>query len=88
MNYQDQLTLLLDILKNQREENYGTEDEYAQIQRLAETLQANGNLDDNLLQTLASISDYCTNRHCRESSNDINQWIQSIDETMFPYPHE
>ncbi|OIJ09266.1 hypothetical protein BKP35_17170 [Anaerobacillus arseniciselenatis] len=88
MNYQDQLTLLSDILKNQHAQNHGTEDEFNQIHRLAESLQAKGELDDQMRQTLASIADYCANRNCTENSGQISQWIQSIEEISVPYPHE
>ncbi len=88
MNYQDQLTLLSDILKNQHAQNHGTEDEFNQIHRLAEALQAQGQLDENMQQTLASIANYCASRNCPENSDQIGQWIQSIDEITIPYPHE
>lgn len=80
MNYQNQLTLLSDILKNQQKEQYGTEDEYNQIYRLAEALQNQGSLDENMQQTLMSISNYCSDRNCLENSAQIEQWIQSIDQ--------
>lgn len=80
MDYQDQLTLLSDILKNQQAQQYGTADEFSQIYRLAQSLQEEGQLDDKMQQTITQISNFCSTRDCLESSSEINQWIQSIDE--------
>lgn len=88
MDYQDQLTLLADILKNQQQSGFGTTDEFSQIHRLAKALQGQENLNDNMQQTLANITDYCANGNCTENAPQINQWIQSIDEITVPYPHE
>jgi hypothetical protein len=87
MNYQDQLTLLSDILRNQQQSGFGTADEYSQIQRLVEDLQKQGQLDENMQQTLATIADYCINKSCAQDTPH-NQWIQSVDEITMPYPHE
>ncbi|MCT8137290.1 hypothetical protein H1D32_05745 [Anaerobacillus sp. CMMVII] len=88
MNYQNQLTLLYDILKNQQQMGYGTTDEYSQLHRLAEALQGQEQLDTSMQQTLANISEYCTNGNCAEYGPDINQWLQSIEDLTVPYPHE
>jgi hypothetical protein len=88
MDYQDQLTLIADILKNQQQLGYGTTDEFSQIQRLTEVLKEQGHVDETMQQTLASIADYCANGNCAENTTQINQWIASIDEITVPYPHE
>ncbi|OIJ18201.1 hypothetical protein BKP45_11490 [Anaerobacillus alkalidiazotrophicus] len=87
MNYQDQLTLLTDILKNQQAQQYGTEDEFNQIQRLAQSLQGQEQLNETMQQTLTNITNYCSTRDCN-NSQQIDQWIQSINESTIPYPHE
>lgn len=79
LDYQDQLTLLSDILKNQQQLGYGTTDEFNQIHRLAEALQGQDQLDQNMQQTLASIVDYCANGNCTENATNMTHWIQSID---------
>ena len=88
MNVQDQLTLVTDILKNQQAQRYGTEDEYEQLHRLAEKLKADGQLNDQVQQTLMDISEYCSTRNCAEKSTPIDSWISAIDEFTLPYPHE
>ncbi|QOY33819.1 YtzH-like family protein [Anaerobacillus isosaccharinicus] len=88
MDYQDQLTLLADILKNQQQSGFGTTDEFSQIHRLAKDLQGQENLNENMQQTLANITDYCANGNCAENGQQINQWIQSINEITVPFPHE
>lgn len=88
MNYQDQLTLLSDILKNQQAHKFGTEDEFSQIQRLAEALQTNGQLDVNMQQMLSTITNYCQHKDCTGKAAPFDQWLQSIDEITLPYSHE
>lgn len=80
MNYQDQLTLLSDILKNQQQTGFGTVDEFSQISRLTEQLQNNNQLDSNMRQTIASIASYCETGSCLGDSSEINQWIQFIED--------
>ncbi|RXI98625.1 hypothetical protein DS745_20125 [Anaerobacillus alkaliphilus] len=79
MNYQDQLTLLSDILKNQQQAGFGTEDEFSQMSRLALALQNQEQLDQTMKQTMASISSYCTNGNCNENTSQLDQWIESIE---------
>jgi hypothetical protein len=88
MNYQDQLTLLSDILKNQQAHKFGTEDEFSQIHRLAETLQSNGQLDENMQQMLCNITDYCRHKDDTRNEPPFDHWLQSIEELTLPYPHE
>lgn len=88
MNYQDQLTLLSDILKNQQAENYGTEDEFNQLKRLAEALQNHTKLNEQMQQTLEEITNYCSDKNCNKNHSQIDQWIEAIDEITIPYPHE
>ncbi|MFN7250569.1 MAG: YtzH-like family protein [Anaerobacillus sp.] len=88
MDYQDKLTLMADILKNQQQLGYGTTDEYSQIHRLAESLKEQGHFDENMQQTLASISAYCASGNCAEKAPQINQWLSSINEMTLPYSHE
>lgn len=88
MNYQDQLTLLSDILKNQQAQNFGTEDEFSQIQRLVKSLQINGQLDENMQQMLSHITYYSQHKDDTGNEAPFDQWLQSIEEFTLPYPHE
>ncbi|MGO4890074.1 YtzH-like family protein [Anaerobacillus sp. MEB173] len=82
MDYQHQLSLLIDILKNQKYEHYGTSDEYNQIQRLTESLINNESIDPNLKQTLMSIEQY-SNQGTSMVQDDVvfDNWITMIEET-------
>ncbi len=80
MNYQDQLTLLSDILKNQQHAGFGTVDEFSQMSRLTEQLQNNDQLDPNTKQTLANIASYCEGGNCLGGTEELNQWIQTIED--------
>jgi len=88
MNYQNQLTLLSDILKNQQAQKHGTEDEFSQIHRLTEILQTNGQIDENMQEMLSNIANYCLNKGDTGNSAHIEHWTQSIDELTMPFPHE
>ena len=88
MNYQNQLTLISDILKNQQAEQSGTQDEFAQIQRLAQSLQQDTNIDSNTLQVLSNIQNYCTSGNCSDNAANITNWIESIDSLIVSNPVE
>lgn len=88
MNYQDQLTLLSDILKNQQAHNFGTDDEFSQIQRLTESLQTNELLDENMQQMLSTITNYCLHKDCSKNGAPFDEWLQSIEEITPPYSYE
>ena len=79
MNYEAQLTLISDILKNQQAQSFGTEDEFDQISRLTEALRQNDQVSDEAQQVLANIADYCQSKDCLQYTNDIYQWIETID---------
>lgn len=79
MNYQNQLTLIADILKNQYAEQAGTHDEFEQIQRLTQSLQQNNHLDSNTHELLSNIEQYCTNGNCIENAENLQNWISTID---------
>ncbi|MCD8500756.1 MAG: YtzH-like family protein [Bacillaceae bacterium] len=82
MNHLNQLTLIADILKNQQAEKTGTQDEFEQIQRLAQSLQQNSNVDSNIQHLLSNIEQYCTSGHCLENTDSLQSWITSIDSVI------
>ncbi|WP_035186554.1 YtzH-like family protein [Alteribacter aurantiacus] len=93
MNYHHQLQLLVDILKNQDTEHFGSRDEYAQIERLAKSLLKNKEVQHEVRDMLATIEKYSTDHQTSgqlESLNgeEIQQWIQGIEtsEHSFLYP--
>ncbi|RNA70397.1 YtzH-like family protein [Alteribacter keqinensis] len=93
MNYHHQLQLLIDILKNQDNEHYGSRDEYAQIERLAKSLLKNKEIQEEIRDLLMNIEQY-SSRHQTTgqlealNSEEIQQWIQGIEtsEHSFLYP--
>ncbi len=84
MNYQAQLTLLADILKNQRYEGYGTQDEMKQLQRLAKSLHEQNLLDSNMQQIFDNINAYCVNGNCPDLAVQIDHWLQAISDFSVP----
>ncbi|MDE5415858.1 YtzH-like family protein [Alkalihalobacterium chitinilyticum] len=81
MNSYDKLGLLTDILKNQSSEQYMTKDEYEQINRLTQSLIADSHNDPNLLQALQSIQQLNVDNHQPFVDQDVNQWIEILDNT-------
>lgn len=79
MNYQNQLTLLSDILKNQQEMGFGTPDEFSQMYRLTQSLQEQNNFHPSIQETLTNIANYCENGKC-DNTIELNEWVQFIDQ--------
>ncbi|MBU9713737.1 YtzH-like family protein [Evansella tamaricis] len=83
MNYHHQLELLIDILKNQEDENYGTHDEYEQISSLISSLLQDPNVPHQIKSTIMGIEQYAY-QHDKDgqrgnvSSSEIEQWVQQI----------
>ncbi len=84
INYYHQLTLLKDILANQLTEDYGSHDEFHQLQSLVQSLVQNNATPEDLKQTLLSIEQYAY-QHDKEGAHshlgkvDLDSWIQQVN---------
>ncbi|TMW71772.1 YtzH-like family protein [Alteribacter natronophilus] len=94
MTYHHQLQLLVDILKNQDTEHFGSRDEYAQVERLAASLLNNYEVQEDLRELLTAIQHY-SHQHQADGimevleNEDLQQWVQGIErsEHNFLYPN-
>lgn len=71
------LQLLCDLLQNQSDEQYMTDGEAHQIDRLLQTLSRDTNLSPSLLQTLQHIQENHQLDN-RPFSNDVSEWVMSL----------
>jgi hypothetical protein len=87
LNYNDQVQLLSDILRNHTYDNCGTSSECQQLHRLANTLLQNPNIDSATREALQNIRDYGMtgstheqlSDHISSNSTYINTWIDSLN---------
>ncbi|WP_096436213.1 YtzH-like family protein [Alteribacter populi] len=92
MNYHHQLQLLVDILKNQDTEHFGSKDEYAQLERLARSLLKNTEVQEEVKTLLTTIEQY-SHEHQADgtfnalNSEEIQQWVQGIERSEHNYLH-
>ncbi|PYZ97153.1 hypothetical protein CR205_00690 [Alteribacter lacisalsi] len=93
MTYHHQLQLLVDILKNQDTEHFGSRDEYAQVERLAVSLLNNQEVQEDLRELLTAIQQYSHNHQTEGimevlENESLDQWVQGIEksEHSFLYP--
>lgn len=86
MNYHHQLQLLVDILKNQQSEQYGTHDEYAQIQELVHSLVQNPSVAENTKSALRNLENFAL-QHDQDGqkSNFSYKEIESYVNEFEPY---
>ncbi|MBU9721072.1 MULTISPECIES: YtzH-like family protein [Bacillaceae] len=83
MNYHHQLELLVDILENQTDENYGTHDEYEQVERLVNSLLQNNAVPQDIKSALMDVGQFAS-QHDHEgqrgnfSKQELNQYVQKI----------
>ncbi|MGM8365876.1 YtzH-like family protein [Virgibacillus sp. W0181] len=91
----NQLTLLHDILDEQKEENDGNITEYQQIKRLVQSMMANNAIpdDETLFQVLPEIYHYgfqgefvqCLTEHIHTNKDNIENWLQAIQQAKSIY---
>ncbi|TWI56918.1 YtzH-like family protein [Halalkalibacter nanhaiisediminis] len=72
---QDKLRLLKDLLQNQAAEQYMTNGEATQIERLVSSLAADTNLDPAVHQTLDQIQQIHQINHEPFQQADVDQWL-------------
>lgn len=85
ISYHHQLKVLVEILEKQVDEDYGSHDEFHQLQSLIHSLGENSDIPDNLKQTLSAIEQYASQhdeegQHETLSSSELMQWIQQVDQ--------
>ncbi|UOE93500.1 YtzH-like family protein [Alkalihalobacillus sp. LMS39] len=80
INEKHKLSLLVDILKNQVEQEYMTTDEYDQISRLTSSLLHEGNLDPTLKQTFLKIQEQHYGNTHQFNQNDVEHWVETIQQ--------
>lgn len=82
MDYHHQLGLLSDILKNQKSEHFGTNDEYEQMKRLSYQLLQNENIDPTLKQALVNIEEYSNQKQSTNDESIFENWLTIIEQTQ------
>lgn len=88
LQYQDQLNLLIDILKNHQEDCCGSVSECEQLERLIKSLMTNANMDQNNLQVLDQVYSYSQNgknssdldQHIESHQDQLSQWVDNISQ--------
>ncbi|MTH55628.1 hypothetical protein GKZ89_19730 [Bacillus mangrovi] len=87
LDYQNQVTLLKDLLSEHQTECCGTAAECEQIERLIKSLMVNANVNDHVKNVLMNIYDYSQssknaselNSHISSQQENLTHWIQEID---------
>jgi predicted Zn-dependent peptidase len=88
LNYQHQIDLIKDILSDHQTEACGTVAECEQLERLAKSLIANTNIQQNVKQILADIYNYSQTGkntqyltdHIHAHQEQLTNWINTIDQ--------
>ncbi|MCD7032712.1 YtzH-like family protein [Metabacillus sp. GX 13764] len=87
LNYQNQVSLLKDILAEHCDDCCGTSAECEQVERLVKSLMANTQIDQNLKSVLQNIYSYShnginapvLNDHIASQKDNLTQWLSDID---------
>ena len=86
INENHQLSIITDILENQKTDCCGTVSECQQLQRLVKSLLANKHIDSNIKNTLFDIYDYSQTgvniqdltQHIEQNKHYLSQWIDTL----------
>ncbi|MFA9559078.1 YtzH-like family protein [Evansella sp. AB-rgal1] len=84
MNYHHQLQLLVDILHNQQDENYGSHDEFEQMEHLISNMLENNEVPDEVKAALMSLEQF-SYQHDKEgmqsnfTSTEIQQYLRKLE---------
>ena len=87
LQYQDQVSLLKDILKNHQIDCCGSVSEYEQLERLIKSLMVNSNMNQDAKQTLEEIYSYSqgginsssSDDHIQSHQTQLNQWVNDMN---------
>ena len=87
LSYQDQVTLLKDILSNHQTDCCGSVSECEQLERLVKSLMVNGQVDQNTRNILQEVYHYSQNgaysadlnEHIQSNQENLANWVNNID---------
>lgn len=88
LSYQDQVTLLKDILSEHQSDCCGSVSECEQLERLVKSLMVNAQVDQNIKNILQEVYDYSQggaqtadlDQHIHSNQQNLANWITSIDQ--------
>ena len=86
LQYQDQVSLLKDILTNHQTDCCGSVSEYEQLERLIKSLMVNSNISQDVKPVLEQIYSYSQgginssslDHHIESHQTQLSQWVRSI----------
>jgi len=87
INHEHQLNLLKDILANHQSDCCGSVSECEQLERLITSLQANDEVNSNILPTLEEVHQYSQtgiqsanlDEHIGSHQDQLSQWVENIE---------
>jgi len=87
LQYQDQVSLLKDILTNHQTDCCGSVSEYEQLERLIKSLLVNSNISQDVKPVLEQIYSYSqgginsssSDQHIESHQTQLSQWVDRID---------
>jgi hypothetical protein len=80
---QHKIGLLCDILKNQADEHYMTDDEASQIARLLQSLNNDPSVDQSVKQIIGEITEQHQLNHEPFLQENVEQWLTSMNQITF-----
>jgi hypothetical protein len=80
---QHKIGLLCDILKNQADEAYMTQDEATQIERLLQSLSNDPSLNEEIKEILVEMSQHHEINHKPFQEQNVEQWLNVMDHATF-----
>jgi hypothetical protein len=87
LGYNDQMSILKDILSNHQSDCCGTVSECEQIQRLIKSMLGNEITNEQVKSTLYNIYDYSQSakntqhldQHIQTNQQNLSQWVSELD---------
>jgi conjugal transfer/entry exclusion protein len=87
LNYQNQMQLLQDILRNHQEDCCGSVSECEQVERLVTSLMVNSDIHENIKPILQEIYQYShtgisssnLNTHITSHQQNLSQWVDGMN---------
>ena len=87
LGYNDQMSVLKDILSNHQSDCCGTVSECEQIQRLIKSMLGNEITNEQVKSTLYNIYDYSQSakntqhldQHIQTNQQNLSQWVSELD---------
>jgi DNA-binding transcriptional regulator YbjK len=87
LSYNDQMTVLKDILSNHQSDCYGTVSECEQVERLINSMLGNQATNEQIKNTLYNIYDYSQHgkntqhldQHIQSNQQNLSQWVDELN---------